>query len=544
MEPALPPDEEIAALRAQLARRDEVIAARDAVIAAQAAALGERDIQLAAARLQIEQLQAQLASLRRQQYGRSSEKLDAAVEQLELRLEGLEEDFGAQDAAHPQRPEPGPEAKPKRPAAGHKPLPAHLPREVVVHEPAIICGCCNRAQLARLGENVTEVLEKIPARLKVIRHVRPRYACRVCERIFQAPAPDLPIEKGKPGPGLIAHVAVAKYCDGLPLYRQSAILAREGVEIDRATLADWIGHAAWWLTPLAELIGRHVMAQPVLWTDDTPIRTLAPGTGRTRLSRFWCYAVDPRPYAGQGPPAVLYRYSPDRRGERPRTHLVEFGGYLHADAYAGYKALYRRNGTTAPRVTHVACMAHARRKFFDVFEATGSPIAEQALHHIQGLYAIEAEINGLAAEQRYAVRQARSRPLLEALHIWCDAQRRRLSGKTALGKAFQYALSRWDALNRYIEDGRLSIDNNLAERLLRGIAVSRKNFLFVGSDAGGERAAVIYTLIESAKLSGLDPERYLAVILDRMATAHPANRLGELLPWNITLALSTPAAAA
>ena len=520
------PDDAIAALRAQLAERD-------AIIAEQAAALRERDIRLVAAALEIERFRAQLAALRRQHYGRSSEKLEAAADQLELHLEELEADFAEQDAASPA----GPAAKRRRPSTGHKPLPAHLPREVVVHEPANLCGCCERSQLARLGENVTEVLEKIPATLKVIRHVRPRYACRVCERIFQAPAPALPIERGKPGPGLLAHVAVSKYCDGLPLFRQSVILARQGVEIDRATLADWMGHVAWWLTPVAELIGRHVMAQPVLWTDDTPIRTLDPGAGRTRLSRLWCYASDPRPYAGPGPPAVLYRYSPDRRGERPRTHLAGFSGHLHADAYAGYDALYRPTGLTeAPRITHVACMAHARRKFFEVFDDTGSPIAEQALRRIGELYAIEAEINGRPAETRRDVRQARSKPLLDALRTWCEDQRRRLSRKTALGKAFGYALARGDALGRYLEDGRLSIDNNLAERLLRGVAVSRKNFLFLGSDAGGDRAAVIYTLVETAKMNGLDPEAYIATVLDRLAKGHMANRLAELLPW----AINTP----
>ena len=219
--------------------------------------------------------------------------------------------------------------------------PDHLPRETVMHEPEQLCGCCEPGKLARLGEDVTEVLEKIPARLKVIRYVRPRYACRVCEAVFQAPAPDLPIERGRPGPGLIAHVAVSKYCDGLPLFRQSVILAREGVEIDRVTLADWIGRAAWWLAPLARLIGTTVMAQPVLHTDDTPIRTLAPGTGKTKLARFWVYAVDPRSHAGPAPPAAFYRYSADRKGERPREHLSGFSGVMHADAFAGYDALYR-----------------------------------------------------------------------------------------------------------------------------------------------------------------------------------------------------------
>ena len=306
-----------------------------------------------------------------------------------------------------------------------------------MHEPEILCRCgnCDPARLTKLGEIITEVLEKIPARLKVIRHVRPKYACRLCERVFQAPAAELPIEKGRPGPGLLAHIAVSKYCDGLPLYRQSGILAREGVEIDRTTMAEWMGHVAWWLRPLAALIGGYVMAQSVMRTDDTPIRTLAPGTGKTRLSRFWCYAVDPRPYQGSGYPAVLYRYSPDRKGERPRGHLDGFNGYLHADAFAGYQALYRANGRNAPRITHVACMAHARRKLFEVFDTTKSPIAEEALRQIQELYAIEADIKGRTVDQRWMQRQTRSKPLLDAFHAWAIAQRRRLSGKTPLGKA-------------------------------------------------------------------------------------------------------------
>ena len=410
-----------------------------------------------------------------------------------------------------------------------------------MHEPEVVCGCCGRDKLARLGEDVTEVLEKVPARLKVIRHVRPRYACRVCEGVFQAPAPDLPIERGRPGPGLIAHVAVSKYCDGLPLFRQSVILAREGVEIDRATLADWIGRAAWWLAPLARLVGTTVMTQPVLYTDDTPIRTLAPGTGKTRLSRFWVYAVDPRPHAGPGAPAAFYCYSPDRKGERPREHLAGFSGVMHADAFAGYDALYRPEPGKPARIQHAACWAHARRKLFDVHEATKSPIAAEALRRIQVLYQVEAEITGKTAAERHTERQARTKPLLADLKAWMEAQRRRASGKTVLGKALQYALGRWEALTRYANDGRLAIDNNVAERLMRGIAISRKNFLFLGSDQGGERAAILYTLIETAKLNGLDPEAYLAHAIGQLARGHLATRLSELLPWNCKDALAAKA---
>jgi transposase len=480
------PEEEITALRHELA------AAR---------------ARLGTAAVEIEHLRAQLAALRRQQYGQSSERLDADIAQLELRLEDLEENEAECQAARPDPALPGGQSRPRAKAV-RRPLPDHLPRETVVHEPTTLCGCCEPGKLARLGEDVTEVLEKIPARLRVIRHVRPRYACRVCEAVFQAPAPDLPIERGRPGPGLIAHVVVSKYCDGLPLFRQSVILAREGVEIDRVTLADWIGRAAWWLAPLARLIGTTVMAQPVLYTDDTPIRTLAPGTGKTRLARFWVYAVDPRSHAGPGPPAAFYRYSPDRKGERPHGHLAGFSGVMHADAFSGYDALYRPEPGKPARIHHAACWAHARRKLFEVHQSTGSPIAEEALHRIQALYRIEADIRGRPAADRQAQRHALSRPLLDALKTWMEAQRRRTSTKTVLGKALQYALGRWEALTRYADDGRLAIDNNVAERLLRGIAVTRKNFLFLGSDAGGDRAAILYILIETAKLNGLNPEAY------------------------------------
>ncbi len=482
LDPAVPPDD-AATLRALLAERDAALAERDA-------ALAERDARLLNAALEIEKLQVQLAALRRDRYGRSSEKLAAEIGQLEMLIGDLEEDQAQREAAQVRR-GCGTSDKPRRPAL-RRPLPTHLPRETVLHEPvfACRCGCTDPARLTRIGEDVTEVLEKIPARLKVIRHVRPRYACRTCEAVLQAPAPDLPVAKGRPGPGLLAHVLVSKYCDGLPLYRLSGILAREGVEIERQTLADWVGRGAWWLRPLAEAIGAYAMARGVIWTDDTPIRVLAPGRGKTRQARFWVYAFDPRPWGGTGPPAAWYCYSPDRKGERPQGHLAGFQGWLHADAYAGYDALTRSRVGTAPRLIHVACLAHARRKLFEVFEATKSPIAEEGLQRIQALYAIEAAINGQPPEHRRVERQARSKPLLDALHGWMAAQRRRLSGKSALGKALQYALGRWEALARYTEDGRLSIDNNLAERLLRGIAVTYPSGEGQGG-VGGQAACAV-----------------------------------------------------
>jgi transposase len=515
---ATDPVQEIAELRALLAEREAELAAARA--------------ELTAAALRIEQYRAQLAKLRRMQFGRSSEKLDAQIEQLELLLEDLEEGDAARTAPAGKREPDQPRHERRQPV--RRPLPDHLPREEIVHHAGSVCPGCGGTHFSRIGEDVTEVLEKVPARLKVIRHIRPKLSCRSCERILQAPAPDLPIEKGRPGPGLIAGVVVGKYLDGLPLYRQSAIFLREGVEIERATLADWVGHVAWWVAPLAELIGTQVMAAPVIHTDDTPIAVLAPGNGKTQTGRLWAYVLDERPWQGGRAPAAYYRFSPDRKGERPRHHLASFRGTIQADAFAGYEALARSaaSGHGPPRLIHAACWAHARRKFYDVFEATKSPIAKEALKRIGELYAIEAEIAGHPADTRLVARQKHAVPVLDALHDWLVGQRRRLSSKNALARAIQYALTRWETLMRYTGDGRLAIDNNVAERALRGIAITRKNFLFLGSEAGGERAAILYTVLESGKLNGLDPEAYLANVIDRMAKGHAINRLDELLPWN------------
>jgi transposase len=516
--------EEIATLRAALAEREAELATARA--------------ELTGAHLLIAQYKAELHKLRRMQFGRSSEALDEQIHQLELKLEDLEESEAARAAGarrrkadQPSREPPGPERRqPVR-----RPLPDHLPREDVIHAPEEVCPGCGGTQFSKLGEDKTEVLEKIPARLKVIRHIRPKLSCRACETIIQAPGPDLPIEKGRPGAGLVANVVVSKYLDGLPLYRQSAILAREGIEIERATLADWVGHVAWWLSPLARFIGLYVMGAPIIHTDDTPIKVLAPGNGKTRTGRIWIYLVDERPWAGTRAPAAYYQFSPDRKGERPRDHLASFHGVIQADAFTGYEALTRQvgpPGVNAPRIMHAACWAHARRKLFDEYERTKSPIAEEALRRLQDLYAIEAEITGMTADERQNIRREQALPILTDLKSWMTEQRRRLSSKTGLAKALQYALTRWDALCLYTEDGRLGIDNNPAERALRTIAITRKNFLFLGSDAGGERAAVIYTVLQSAKLNGLDPEAYLADVIDRMAKGHPINRLSDLLPWN------------
>jgi transposase len=514
-------------------------AERRAEHAAGAAAIAARTAELVAKQIEIDHLRAMLAKLRRQRYGRSSEKLDAEIDQLELTLEDAEvaqaqAEANLAEADHSLGQDKQQTlGRPRRPAV-RKPLPDHLPREIVVLEPKFTCRCNDPSCHTKIREEVTEVLEKIPSQFKVIRYIRPIYACRTCEMVAQAPAPDLPILKGRPGPNLITSIAIAKYYDGLPLYRQSKIFARDGVEIERMVMADWMGHLAWWITTLVEMIGAYVMGAPAIHADDTPIKVLSPGKGRTATGRIWIYVVDERPWAGERAPAAFYRYSPDRKGERPAEHLAGFCGFLHADAYAGY---------ALPHITHVQCMAHARRYFFDVFDATKSPVAQEALNRIGALYAIEADITGKPADVRLAERQARAVPLLTELKGWLEGERRRLSLKSTLGKALQYSLSRWEALSRYASDGRLAIDNNVAERGLRTIAVTRKNFLFLGSDEGGLRAAHIYTIVESARMNGLNPHAYFADVIDRLAKGWPRSRLAELLPWNWSATKAAEAAA-
>jgi transposase len=379
-----------------------------------------------------------------------------------------------------------------------------------------------------LGEDTTEELEYVPASFRVVRHLRPKYACRSCEAVHQAPMPSRPIERGRPGPGLLAQVLVAKYDDHLPLYRQSEIYAREGVELERSTLADWVGRSAALLKPLADVVGSHVMAASKLHADDTPVPVLEPGRGRTKTGRLWVYVRDDRPSGSAEPPAAFYRYSPDRKGERPRKHLAAFTGVLQADAYAGFTELYRQN-----RIAEAACWAHARRKIFEVHEETGSPAARAILDAIAELFAIEQEIAGRTPERRLAERQARSLPRLAQLKALMDTTLARISRKATLAGAIRYATTRWDALTLYATDGRLEMTNNAAERAIRPLALGRKNYLFAGSDEGGRRAAVFYTLITTAKLNSLDPHAWLADVIGRIAD-HPVNRIGELLPWNWT----------
>ena len=506
--------DDIDTLRAMLAERDAALAATDAIVV-------ELREQLSTRTAEIEHLKLTIAKLRRMQFGRKSEKLDRQIDQLELHLEDLQADEG-QTASRAQR-----QGRPFRAPAQKKPLPAHLPREEQVHAPAEdACPSCGGA-LKHLGEDVSEQLEFVPARFKVIRHVRPKLACSCCDCIVQAAAPSRPIERGLPGPGLLAHVLVGKFADHLPLYRQSVIYARDGVELPRSLLADWVGGCSDLLTPLVEAIGRHVVAADKLHADDTPLPVLAPGLGKTKTGRLWTYVRDDRPAGSQEPPAVWFAYTPDRKGIHPQEHLKGFAGILQADAYAGFGTVYESG-----EVKEAACWAHARRKFYDLHVARASALTQEALERIGALYAIEAEIRGKPPDERRQVRQARAKPLLADLETWLRATLKTLSRKSDTAEAILYALNRWESFVRYVDDGRIEIDNSAAERALRGVALGRRNYLFAGADSGGERAAAMYTLIGTARLNGVEPEAYLRHALTHIAE-HPINRIHELLPWNV-----------
>ena len=488
-----------------------------------------------------ETLKAQLALLKAKTFGSSSEKTQKAIEDLELRIE--ENDVHALYAkGQPSLSEPDNEAPAQASEKGtpkRKKLPEDLPRKTIVLEPNPICPGCGSKDFRKISDDISEVLDYIPSSFIVKRTVRPRCACCHCETIVQADLSNT-IDKGKAGPGLLAHVMIQKYADHLPLYRQSEIFEREGIDISRSTMAGWVQQCSRLLDPLMQRLRDHVFSGTHIHGDDTIVKVLAPDLGKTKTGRIWTYVRDERPCGDPSPPAACYFYSPDRTGERPREHLKTFTGVLHADAYSGYDALYKptENQTGSPsaaRITEAACWAHARRKFYEVTVTNDkATIALGILNDISEIYRIEADISGLSPEDRVAKRQELSKPLVLKLFKTMETTYSKLPPKGETAKAIAYALNLREALQRFLDDGRIDIDNNAAERALRSIAVGRKNWLFAGSDRGGVAAANFYTLIETLKLNNMNPWTYLQKVFD-IIQDHHVSKLDELLPWNIKL---------
>ena len=476
-----------------------------------------------------DRLRAIIRELQRHRFGRRSERLDP--DQLALALEDLEQLLAAAEAEEARTTGKPATDRPKtRRKTNRGDLPAHLPRiEKLIDIADRACPCCAR-EMHRIGEDIAERLDVIPAQFRVLVVRRPKYACRSCAgMVVQAPAPARLIEGGLPTEALVAHVVVGKYADHLPLYRQAQIYTRQGIALDRSTLADWVGRAAWFLRPLHERLLEDLRRSTKLFADETTAPVLDPGRGRTKTGQLWAYARDDRPWGGPAPPAVAYVYAPDRKAERPVAHLQGFRGILQVDGYAGYRALAETG-----QVELAFCWAHVRRRFYEIAQAGAAPIATAALARIAEIYAIEAEIRGQSAEARHAVRQEKTRPLIDGLKTWLAAQLAAVSQKSAMAEAIRYALVRWSGLARFLDDGRIEIDSNAVERTIRPIALNRKNALFAGSDGGGEHWAILASLIESCKLNAVDPQVYLAEVLARLVAGHPANSLDDLLPWHWT----------
>ena len=480
---------------------------------------------LIAERTQNERLRQIIKELQRHRFGRRAETLPE--DQMLLGLEDVEQVAASGeakiDAVNPT--ERVDRSAKRRMNRGS--LPAHLPRiEVVVDIEDHACPCCGKA-LHRIGGDTGERLDIVPAQFRVLVVRRPKYACRSCENVVvQAPAPNRLIEGGLPTEATVAQVLVSKYADHLPLYRQAQIYARQGINLDRSTLADWVGRAAFLLQPIHDRLLASLRASPKLFADETTAPVLDPGRGRTKTGQLWAYARDDRPWGGTDPPGVAYVYAPDRKAKQPMTHLAGFNGTLQVDGYSGYRAFAERND-----VQLAFCWSHVRRPFYELAAAGPAPIAREALQRIAGLYAIEKDICGLSAEERRAVRQERSRPIIEDLEPWLRAKLALISQKTKLAQAIRYALSRWNGLTRFLDDGRIEIDSNVVERSIRPIALNRKNALFAGSDGGGEHWAVIASLVETCKLNTVDPLVYLRDVITKIVNGHPNSRIDELLPW-------------
>ena len=541
----------------------ELARLRAALVAAQARAqaaeseLTQTRAVVSCSEAMIKELKLEIAKLRRDKYGKSSERSARLLDQLELQLEELEV-AATEDALTAQLAATDAQTtvtsftrrKPTR-----KPFPEHLPRERVVVEAPTQCTCCGSDRIVKIGEDVTDTLEAIPRQWKVIQTVREKFTCRTCEKISQPPAPFHTIPRGWAGPSLIAMVAFEKFGQHQPLNRQAERFAREGVDIGLSTLADLIGHATVALAPIHELIAQHVLSAGRLHGDDTTVPLLA--RGGTRTARLWTYVRDDRPWGGIVPPAALFYFSRDREMIHPNKHLAGWKGILQSpsrglqanhcramDVYAGYNDLYRSGREPGP-VTSALCWSHARRKFFELADIAGnvrkgkpahdiSPIALEAVQRIDAIFDIERDINGLSAQDRHAARQTLSRPLVEALHAWFIEQRARMSKHNPVAKAIKYMIEkqgRWDAFTTFLDDGRICLTNNAAERALRGVALGRKSWLFAGSERGGDRAAFMYTLIVTAKMNDIDPQAWLADVLKRLPDM-PVSRVRELLPWN------------
>ncbi len=472
-----------------------------------------------------ERLQQIIKELQRHRFGRRAESLP--LDQLELALEEVQQGEAEEEAAAEASDLDRRTAKAAKRRANRGSLPVHLPRiEQIIDVEDKACPCC-AGSLHRIGEDVAERLDVVPAQFRVLVVRRPKYACRTCQEVVvQAPAPPRLIEGGLPTEALVAHVVVSKYADHLPLYRQAQIYSRQGIDLDRSTLADWTGRAAFLLRPLHERLLDQLKASPKLFADETTAPVLDPGRGRTKTGQFWAYARDDRPWGGADPPGVVFVYAPDRTSERPIEHLNGFAGVLQVDGYGGYRKIGRSNA-----VALAFCWSHVRRGFYELAAAGSAPIASEALERIGALYAVEADIRGRPAEERRAERVARSRPIVQALEPWLRSKLDLVSKKSKLAEAIRYALSRWDGLTRFLDDGRIEIDSNVVERAIRPLALGRKNHLFAGSDGGAEHWAVLASLIATCKLNDVDPQAYLADVINRIVQAHPMSRLDELLPW-------------
>jgi len=480
---------------------------------------------LLAERAESERLRQIIKELQRHRFGPRAESLPE--EQLQL---GLEEAEQVEAAGHAENEEKVPAERTARTArrrANRGALPAHLPRfEMVVDVEGTTCPGCS-GPLHRIGEDIAERLDIVPAQFRVLVVRRRKYACRACEDVVvQAPAPARLIEGGLPTEATVAQVLVSKYADHLPLYRQAQIYARQGVNLDRSTLADWVGRAAFLLRPIHDRLLDRLRASAKLFADETTAPVLDPGRGRTKTGQLFAYARDDRPWGGTDPPIVAYVYAPDRKAARPMAHLAGFHGILQVDGYAGYKVLAERGG-----VQLAFCWSHVRRYFYELARGGMAPIATEALTRIAALYRIEGEIRGRSAEERRAARQERSRPLVDALQPWLREKLSLISQKTKLAEAIRYALSRWAGLSLFLDDGRVEIDNNIVERAIRPLALNRKNALFAGSDGGAEHWAVIASLIETCKLLAVEPHGYLTDVITRIVNGHPQTRLDDLMPW-------------